>query len=229
MLLNLFPYREARRRRRRQAFSVLLAAAAGLGLVAALLGYAALQRRTAAQERRNELLSAEIAALDAPLLAAARLRAELTVLQGRVQELRSLQWERRRPAQLLEALARHTPEGVQLTTLRQQADRFTLGGVAQGSAEVQALVRKLSQDTALLQRVALVEIKAAAPAGRDARRLFDFTLEFQLQPLPATATAAATASAPAPSQAASSAVPGMAPPAQPGPTVGQPAAIRSGA
>lgn len=226
MLLNLFPYREARRRRRRQVFHVLLAAAAGLGLLAALLGYAALQQRTAAQERRNELLSAEIAALDAPLLAAARLRAELTVLQGRVQELQGLHWERRRPAQLLEALARHTPEGVQLTTLRQQAERFTLGGVAQGSAEVQALVRNLSQDTALLQRVALVEIKAAAaPAGRDARRLFDFTLEFQLQPLPAVADAGASA----PSHAASSAVPGMAPPAQPGPTAGQPVAIRAGA
>jgi type IV pilus assembly protein PilN len=229
MLLNLFPYREARRRRRRQVFNVLLAAAAGLGLLAALLGYAALQQRTAAQERRNELLSAEIAALDAPLLAAARLRAELTALQGRAQGLQGLHWERRRPAQLLEALARHTPEGVQLTTLRQQAQRFTLGGVAQGSAEVQALVRNLSQDQALLQRVALVEIKAAAPAGRDARRLFDFTLEFQLQPPPATTTADAGASAPTPSQAASSAVPGMAPTAQPGATAGQPAAIRSGA
>jgi type IV pilus assembly protein PilN len=225
MLLNLFPYREARRRRRRQVFNVLLAAAAGLGLLAALLGYAALQQRTAAQERRNELLSAEIAALDAPLQAAARLRAELTALRGRVQGLQSLHWERRRPAQLLEALARHTPEGVQLTTLRQQAERFTLGGVAQGSAEVQALVRNLSRDTALLQRVALVEIKAAAPAGRDARRLFDFTLEFQLQPLPATADAGASA----PSQAASNAVPAMASPTQPGPTAGQPAAIRSGA
>lgn len=225
MLLNLFPYREARRRRRRQVFKVLLAAAAGLGLLAALLGYAALQQRTAAQERRNELLSAEIAALDTPLSAAARLRAELTALQGRVQGLQGLHWERRRPAQLLEALARHTPDGVQLTMLRQQAERFTLGGVAQGSAEVQALVHNLSQDTALLQRVALVEIKAAAPAGRDARRLFDFTLEFRLQPLPATADAGASA----PSLAASSAVPGMTPAAQPGATAGQPAAIRAGA
>ena len=229
MRLNLFPYREARRRRRRQAFRGLLAAAAGLGLLVALLGYAALQQRTAAQERRNELLSAEVAALDAPLQAAARLRAELTALQGRVQGLQSPYWERRRPAQLLEALARDTPEGVQLSTLRQQGDRFTLGGVAQGSAEVQALVRNLSQDTALLQRVALVEIRAAAPAGRDARRLFDFTLEFQLQPLPAMAAAAASASAPALPQATSSAAPGMAPPAQRGTATGQPAAIRSGA
>ncbi len=46
---------------------------------AALLGCAALQQRTAAQERHNELLSAEVAVLDAPLHAAARLRAERTV------------------------------------------------------------------------------------------------------------------------------------------------------
>jgi type IV pilus assembly protein PilN len=194
MRLNLLPHREARRRHRRQRLQRTLAAAAALGLLAALLGYAVLQQRTAAQQQRNELLAAEIGTLEASLQALARQRNDISALQARVQALQVPWREGPRPARLLEALARHTPEGVQLTSLRQHADGFTLGGVALGSAEVEALVRNLGQAGELLLPSALVELKAAAPAGRDAPRRFDFTLELRPRPVPlAAGTSAATA------------------------------------
>lgn len=189
MRLNLLPHREARRRRQRQRFRHTLAAAALLGLLAALLGYAVLQQRTAAQQRRNDGLTAEIAALDAPLQAAARQRHDIAALQERLHALQAPWRDSARPVRLLEALARHTPDGVQLTSLRQHADGFTLGGAALGSAEVEALVRGLAQSAALQQPPALVELKAAAAPGRDALRRFDFTLELRVQPAPDAASA----------------------------------------
>jgi type IV pilus assembly protein PilN len=181
MRINLLPHRDIRRQRRRRAFRVALAASAGLGLLAAVLGYAGLQQRTAAQQRRNELLAAETARLEAPLQAVARLRGETAALQARQQALQALRFERRRPVLLFEALARHTGAGVQLTALRQQGDALTLGGVALGSAEVAALVGALAEAAPVLRQPTLLELKTAAAPGAEVRRRFEFAIELRLQ------------------------------------------------
>jgi type IV pilus assembly protein PilN len=199
MLINLLPHREARRHRRRRAFRKALALSAGLGLLPALLGFAGLQQRTAAQQQRNEMLAAEVAALEVPVQAAAKLRADIAALQLRRQALDDLAFQRTRPVRLLEALARHTPAGVQLASLRQHGDDVTLAGSALGSPEVAALLSALAQAHPLLQQPTLVEMKAVA--GAESRRRFDFTLELRLQRPPAAvheaAPAAAGADAPA--------------------------------
>lgn len=182
LLINLLPYREARRRHLRLAFRRSLALSAGAGLLLVLLGYAALQPRTAAQERRNELLSAAIAALDAPLQATARLRADIAALQARQAAWAAAQAERLQPVRLLQALAQHTPAGVQLTVLRQRGDAATLSGTAAASPEVAALAKALAQAEPALPPPTLVEMKAVAAPGPEPRRHFDFTLELRLQP-----------------------------------------------
>jgi type IV pilus assembly protein PilN len=191
ILINLLPHREARRQRQRQAFRRALALSAGLGLLLAGLGYAGLQQRTAVQQQRNDLLAAETAALEAPLQAVARLRGDIAALQWRGKVLDDLAFQRAQPVQMLEALARHVPAGVQLISLRQHGDQVTLAGAAQGSAEVAALLAGLAQATPVLQQPTLVEMKAAG--GADPRRRFDFTLELRLQRLPSAAEAAASA------------------------------------
>lgn len=199
MLFNLLPHRELRRRRQRQAFKRALAAAAGLGLLAAGLSHAVQQQHLGQQQRRNELLSAEVARLDGRLSEVKRVQAELVALQQREQALQALQFERRRPVQLFEALARHMPAGVQLVALRQEGDVVTLQGVALGSAEVAALMQRLAQATPVLPPPALVEFRAAAATpGREPGGRFDFTLELRLPPpqtgVPAGAPAASSAS-----------------------------------
>jgi type IV pilus assembly protein PilN len=194
LLINLLPHREARRHRQRQAFRRGLGASAGVGLMIALLGYAALQARTAVQERRNELLASESAALDIQLQAAARLRDDIAALQARQSAWAALQSGRNRPVRLLEALARHTPAGVQLTALRQRGDTATLSGTASAGADVSALAAALARADTLLQPPMLVEMKAVTTPGPEPRRHVDFTLELRLQ-RPAEATDAA-ASAP---------------------------------
>ncbi|NML13455.1 PilN domain-containing protein [Azohydromonas caseinilytica] len=198
MLLNLLPHRELRRRRQRQAFRRAIAAAAGLGLFMAALGYALQQQRLAGQQRRNELLSAEVARLDAQLREVRQVQAGMAALQRREQALQALQLERRRPAQLFEALAQHLPAGVQLTALRQAGDVVALQGVALGSAEVATLLQRLAQAAPVLQQPALVELQATAPMpGREPGGRFDFTLELRLQRAQADAPAGPAASAPA--------------------------------
>jgi type IV pilus assembly protein PilN len=180
-LINLLPHREARWHRQRQAFRRGLGASTGVGLLIALLGYAALQARTAVQERRNELLASESTALDTQLQAAARLRADIAALQARQSAWAALQSERNRAVRLLEALARYTPAGVQLTALRQRGDAMTLAGTASASADVSALAEALARADTLLQPPTLVEMKAVFTSGPEPRRHVDFTLELRLQ------------------------------------------------
>ncbi|WP_066332129.1 PilN domain-containing protein [Azohydromonas lata] len=196
LLINLLPHREARRRQRRQAFRHSLAVSAGAGLLLALLGCAGLQMRTAAQERRNDLLFAGSAALDAPLQAAARLRADIAALQARQDAWAAAQAERLRPVRLLQALARHTPPGVQLTALRQRGEGATLSGTTLDSPGVAALTEALAQAAPALPPPALVEMKAVAAPGPEPRRRFDFTLELRLQPLARAASGVAGGEAP---------------------------------
>lgn len=192
LLINLLPHREARRRRRRQVFRQSLAASAGAGLLLALLGYAGLQARTAAQERRNEALAAGIAALDAPLQSVARLRADIAALQARQAAWAAAQAERIQSMRLLQALAQYTPPGVQLTALRQRGDAATLYGTALASPDVAALVEALAQADPALPPPTLVEMKAAAAPGAEPRRRFDFTLELRLRPPAQAASGAAS-------------------------------------
>jgi len=178
ILINLLPYREARRQRRKTTFFVGLGVAAmvGVGLVAA--GYVLLQFLTTEQQRRNQYVSAEISRLEAQIKDIANLRAEIESLKSRQRAVEDLQTDRNTPVQLLNDLARLAPEGVYLTAIRQSDKVVTVNGIAQTNERVSEFLRNISRGSDWLQRPDLVEIKAATVVAntRDQKRLFDFTL-----------------------------------------------------
>src|ERR671911_632441 len=62
--INLLPWRQALRQRRRKEFLVGIGAAAGLAALITLLSHLTVSSLMEAQNRRNDLLKAEIAELD---------------------------------------------------------------------------------------------------------------------------------------------------------------------
>lgn len=199
ILINLLPYREEKRKRRKNAFlaGLGLAALVGVGVVAAvfaLLGYLADQQRA-----RNQYLSAEIGRLEAQIKDIANLRAEIESLKSRQRAVEDLQTDRNTPVHLLNDLARHTPEGVYLTSIKQSGKVVTVAGIAQTNERVSEFLRNAARGSEWLDKPELVEIKVANVIAntRDQKRLFDFSLRVTIKTPQAEAPAgAASAAAP---------------------------------
>ncbi|MCU0769545.1 MAG: PilN domain-containing protein [Burkholderiaceae bacterium] len=206
ILINLLPHREARRRQRKRAFFVALALSAGLGVVIAAVWYGVLAQLTAAQTSRNDFLQAEIKRLDDQIKDIAQLRAEIDALKARQTAVEGLQTDRNMPVHLLDELVKQTPEGVYLTSVKQNGPLVLINGMAQTNERVSEFLRNTLYNSPWLERPELVEIKAAGQAQgapRDARRLNEFSMRVSLKAPQAAEAASAPAAASAPRGAAS--------------------------
>ena len=98
-------------------------------------------------------------------------------LLARKQVIEDLQSTRAESVYLLSELARGTPDGVYLKSVKQAGGRITLVGYAQSNARVSHLMRSL-EESPFLERPTLVEAKAATV---DDRRVSEFTLSIGLE------------------------------------------------
>jgi len=172
---NLLPWREAHRRERRRQFRSLLGLAGALGLAVVLAVFAINQRRLAQAGDRHQLLSAQIALLDARISEIRTLREQIAALLARRDAVQDLQRARAAPVRFLDELVDRVPQGVMLKSV-QQAERITLAGYAQSGSRVSELLHALAGGTSV-GHPELVEIKSATLGqGRDARRVFEFTI-----------------------------------------------------
>jgi type IV pilus assembly protein PilN len=197
ILINLLPHREERRRQRKRTFFVGLGASAVAGLVAVGVWYTVLQQMTAAQVSRNEFLRAEIQRLETQIKDIANLRAEIDALKARQKAVEDLQTDRNTPVYLLNELVKQTPEGVYLTSIRQNGLVVSVSGIAQTNERVSELLRNTLYNSPWLERPELVEIKASSAASRDQRRLFEFSMRVSIKRPEAPAAAPAAPAVPA--------------------------------
>ena len=199
ILINLLPHRQEKRQRRKIAFFAGLGAAAVVGLIIIALWYFVLQHLISNQQQRNQFLSAEITRLEAQIKDIATLKAEIEALKARQKAVEDLQTDRNVPVRLLNELVKQTPEGVYLTAIKQTGNVVAVNGVAQTNERVSEFLRNTAYNSEWLTRPELVEIRVGGQgAGRDARRLFDFSMRLNLkQPADAAKAASGAASVPA--------------------------------
>jgi len=183
ILINLLPHREEKRKRRKSAFFAGLGLSALVGVGLLMAGYALYQHLSAEQRSRNQYLGDQIAKLDEQIKDIANLKSELESLKSRQRAVEDLQSDRNTPVQLLNELARHTPEGVYLTAIRQADKVVTISGVAQTNERVSEFIRNTSRSSEWLERPDLVEIKVAnlSTNSRDQKRLFDFSMRVSIK------------------------------------------------
>lgn len=183
ILINLLPYREARRKQRKQAFfaSMGLSALVGAALVAA--GWVLLQSLISNQQQRNNYLQGEIDRLDAQIKDIASLREEIDSLTRRQNAVEALQGERNLPVHLLNELAKLVPEGVYFTSVKQTDKEVQLTGLAQTQERISELLRNTSRDAQWLLNPRLGEIKLAnlSANARESKRLFDFSMKVTIK------------------------------------------------
>lgn len=183
ILINLLPHREAARRHRRERFKRSLGLAIGAGALVAGALHLALAARVDAQRARNDVLRAQIAGIDAQIKEVADLQREMASLSTRRKAVEDLQSDRNMPVHLLNELAQQLPEGVYLTSLRQDPQTVLVQGVAQSSERVSELLRRFTHHSAWLSQPELVEIVSAqmALSPREQRRVANFQIRVRLR------------------------------------------------
>lgn len=199
ILINLLPHREAARKRRREAFFVSLGASAVIGGViagAVFLWYAA---QISNQQGRNQVLQNEIKRLEAQIKDIATLQEEIAALKARQQAVEDLQSDRNMPVYLLNEMVRVLPDGVYITSLKQENQVISILGTAQSNERVSELLRNFSNNSQYFTKPELIEIVAGnvTVGPRDQRRVANFSMKVKLLRSSELQKAAGAASAPA--------------------------------
>ena len=182
ILINLLPHREVARKLRRDIFNLSLVASALLGGLLAGLIFLWYQAQIAGQQDKNQLLQTEIKQFDNQIKDIAGLEAEITALRARQQAVEDLQADRNLPVHLLTELVRQLPDGVYISSMRQELQSVTLQGVAQSNERVSELLRNLGNNTPWFAKPELIEIVAGAVTlpPKDVRRVSNFTIRVRL-------------------------------------------------
>ncbi len=158
--VNLLPHREERRKRARQHFFVIAGGTAVVGLLLVGAMHTFYQRKIDTQDDRNAFLKSEIAKLDQEIAEIDSLKAEIAALLARKNVIETLQRDRAQTVHLLDELVRQTPEGIYLTSIKQNGMRIDLTGYAQSNARVSTLMRNVDASQ-WLEKPVLVEVRAA--------------------------------------------------------------------
>ena len=128
------------------------------------------------------MLQTEIKKFDVQIKDIAGLEAEIAALRARQQAVEDLQSDRNLPVHLLTELVRQLPEGVYISSMRQDGQNVALQGVAQSNERVSELLRNLGNNSPWFSRPELVEIVAGSVtlAPRDQRRVANFKINVKL-------------------------------------------------
>jgi len=202
ILVNLLPHREAARKRRRELFFTTLGVAALVGGLICGGVYSWYQARISGQRDKNVVLKTEITSLEGQIKDIAGLQQEIASLRSRQTAVEDLQGNRNLPVYLLNELVKQLPDGVYITSMKQENQMVLITGVAQSNERVSELLRNLGNNSPWLTRPELIEITAATVAltARDQRRVSNFSMRLSLKrgndPKPTAVAGSAPASAP---------------------------------
>jgi type IV pilus assembly protein PilN len=141
--INLLPWRAERRKARQKEFVGMLGLAALGGVLAAFLIVSFYSSRISNQNERNEYLRGEIAKVDTQIKEIEELDKKKAKLLARKEVIEQLQANRSQMVHLFDELVKTIPDGVTLTSIKQEGDILTLGGRSQSNARVSTYMRNL--------------------------------------------------------------------------------------
>ncbi|MEQ6433610.1 PilN domain-containing protein [Comamonas sp. w2-DMI] len=182
ILINLLPHREAAKKRRKEAFHINLFLSALAGLLIAALVYWYFQTMIENQQARNEVLRSEIKVLEAQIKEIAGLEGEIAALRARQKAVEDLQSDRNLPVHMLNELVKQLPDGVYITSIKQEGLVVTMQGTAQSNERISEVLRNLSEGTPWFSKPELQEIvaKTVDVTAKEKRRAAAFTLRVNL-------------------------------------------------
>jgi type IV pilus assembly protein PilN len=141
--INLLDWRAERRAKRKQQFTAML----GLAFVASAalvgLGYFALDEAIDGQNQRNQFLTQQIADLDLKIKEIQDLEKTRQNLLSRMKVIEQLQQSRSATVHFFDEIVNTIPDGIYLTSVKQNGQNITIDGIAESSGRISAYLKNL--------------------------------------------------------------------------------------
>jgi type IV pilus assembly protein PilN len=164
--INLLPWREDQRKERKLAFAVAMGVAAVAACVTAFAAYLMFGSMIQAQVRRNDQLRAEIKTLDKQIEEINNLETSKQKFIARMKIIEQLQRSRPEIVHVFDEIVRTLPEGVYLTSVKQNSAKLRFEGVAQSSTRVSSFMRNIdSSDWLKNPELEVVQTAKSGTAG----------------------------------------------------------------
>lgn len=190
--INLLPWRAERRKQRQKEFGVMVGIAAAAGVALWFLVNMYYNAQIDGQSARNAFLQQQIAEVDTQITEIDALESQRARLLARKAVIEQLQGNRSQMVHLFDQLVRTIPDGVLLTSLKQEGQTLTLEGRSQSNARVSTYMRSLDTSGWMTSpQLSVIEAQDGVPGLP-----YAFTLSVQLS-TPAAKEAAATGGDPA--------------------------------
>jgi type IV pilus assembly protein PilN len=141
--INLLPWREAQRKERKLAFGVAMGGALVAACVTAFAAYLMFGSMIQAQVRRNDQLRAEIKQVDKQIEEINNLESAKQKFIARMRIIEQLQRSRPEIVHVFDEIVRTLPDGVYLTSVKQNSSKLKFEGVAQSSTRVSSFMRNI--------------------------------------------------------------------------------------
>ncbi|MFK5893215.1 MAG: PilN domain-containing protein [Pseudomonadota bacterium] len=173
--INLLPWREEKRKLREKNFYTGLVFS--VSIAAALVFAASVQIDVMInyQKSRNNYLKAEIKHVEKSIAEIKNLQKKKKSLLERMKVIQKFQTNRSDSVRLLDEIAKVLPEGVHLTSYKQDNKKQNFKGVAQSNARVSAFMRNIARSE-WLEKPDLNVIKAKGKVKGDRYKYSTFEL-----------------------------------------------------
>ncbi len=229
--INLLPWRAERRKQREREFYTMLGFAALAGVALSFLIWFYYDLQISGQNDRNQFLQTQIDEVKAKNKEIDELDKKKDRLLARKKVIEELQANRSQMVHLFDSLVRTIPDGVVLTSLKQDGEILTLEGRSQSNARVSAYMRNLESSGWMSKPdLSIIEAKDEekgknAPSFNVKSLPYVFTLKVKLTSPTESPDAATPQGADGAAPAAPQAPAPAAPPAKPDPNAapGKPA------
>src|SRR5277367_416167 len=141
--INLLPWREQERKIRRREFMIAAGGAVVAAVIFSLGGKLLYSSWTDSQTEKNNLLKREIVKLDAQIADIQDLENRRQRLIARMEIIEKLQRKRPEIVHQFDELVRTIPDGIYLTSMKQNGNKLEIRGVAQSSTRVSTFMRNI--------------------------------------------------------------------------------------
>ena len=163
--INLLPWRAERRKLRQKEFITLLGLCAAAGVVLWFLLNTYYNNQISGQTERNAYLQDQITQVDKQITEIDELDKKKAKLLARKEVIEQLQANRSQMVHLFDSLVRTIPDGVILTSIKQEGDKLTLEGRSQSNARVSTYMRNLEGSGWMTKpNLSIIEAKEGDPA-----------------------------------------------------------------
>ena len=170
--INLLPWRDELRKKRQTEFifSIVIVAVVAVVMIFAIQMY--LDSLIAEQKDKNRIVKSKIAEVNLITSKIKNIQKKNSILQAKRSAIQKLQKSRPEIVHFFDEIAKVTPEGVFLTSLKQNNKRVALKGKTQSNARVSAFMRNVEAS----QWLVAPQLNIIKGRNNKSGKLSDFTL-----------------------------------------------------